>query len=318
MDREKVIHIARRIFEANRARERFRPLRGEDAPESLEAAYRIQDEVHRLFETEAGMGPPGGHKIALTSRAVQELCGVDQPVYGRVFAKTIRQSPARVRLSDYLRLGLEFEVAVEIGRDLPASAAPWTRARIADYEAAVLPAFELIEDRDADYDDLDAASILADRCWCAGMVLGPRVEDWQALDLAAAPVELCWNDEAVERAVTGDSLGHPFEGLAWVANHLVGRGQRLREGEVVITGSALKTRFRNGTVQDLARQVLSLSEAGLVRRARFDWTGKDETHFLAPLIEFAESGITPAESKLVLYEGAWQGRVEPLFRDFAY
>lgn len=243
MDREKVIRIARRIFEANRARERFRPLRGEDAPESLEAAYRIQDEVHRLFETEAGMGPPGGHKIALTSRAVQELCGVDQPVYGKVFAKTIRQSPARVRLSDYLRLGLEFEVAVEIGRDLPASAAPWTRARIADYVAAVLPAFELIEDRDADYDDLDAASILADRCWCAGMVLGPRVEDWQALDLAAAPVELCWNGEAVERAVTGDSLGHPFEGLAWVANHLVGRGQRLREGEVVITGSALKTRF---------------------------------------------------------------------------
>ena len=49
MDREKVIRIARRIFEANRARERFRPLRGEDAPESLEAAYRIQDEVHRLF-----------------------------------------------------------------------------------------------------------------------------------------------------------------------------------------------------------------------------------------------------------------------------
>ena len=238
-----VTRVARRIFESNRARERFRPLRGADAPGSLEEAYGIQDEVHRLFETEAGMGPLGGHKIALTSRAVQELCGVDQPAYGKVFAKTIRPSPASEKLSDYLRLGLEFEVAVEIARDLPSADLPWTRESIADYVAAVLPAFELIEDRDADYGDLDAASILADRCWCAGVVLGPRVEDWQGLDLAAAPVELSWNGEVIERAVTGDSMGHPFEGLAWVANHLAGRGQALRKGEIVITGSALKTRF---------------------------------------------------------------------------
>ena len=242
-DQDKITRIARQIFEANRARERFRPLRGEDAPASLEEAYLVQDEVHRLFETEAGMGPLGGHKIALTSRAVQELCGVDQPAYGKVFAKTIRHSPAQAKLSDYLRLGLEFEVAVEIGRDAPAPAAPWTRESIRGYVAAVLPAFELIEDRDADYGDLDAASILADRCWCAGVVLGPRVDDWQGLDLASAPVALTWNGEVAERAVTGDSMGHPFEGLAWVANHLAGRGQTLREGEIVITGSALKTRF---------------------------------------------------------------------------
>ena len=242
-DHAKTTRIARRILEANRARERFQPLRGKDAPKSLEEAYRIQDEVHRLFETEAGMGPLGGHKIALTSRAVQELCGVDQPAYGKVFAKTIRRSPAEVKLSDYLRLGLEFEVAVEIGPGLPASVAPWTRESIGEHVSAVLPAFELIEDRDADYGDLDAASILADRCWCAGVVLGPRVEDWQRLDLAQAPVALTWNDEVVERAVTGDSMGHSFEGLAWVANHLAGRGQALRQGEIVITGSALKTRF---------------------------------------------------------------------------
>ncbi len=242
-DRAKTTRIARRIFEANQARERFQPLRGEDAPTSLEEAYLIQDEVHRLFETEAGMGALGGHKIALTSRAVQELCGVDQPAYGKVFAKTIRRSPAEVKLSDYVRLGLEFEVAVEIGRDVPMDEASWTRESTGDYVAAILPAFELIEDRDADYGDLDAASILADRCWCAGVVLGPRVEDWQGLDLAAAPVALTWNGEVVERAVAGDSMGHPFEGLAWVANHLAGRGQALCEGEIVITGSALKTRF---------------------------------------------------------------------------
>jgi 2-keto-4-pentenoate hydratase len=56
MDHAQVKRIARKIFEANRDRERFRPLRGADAPPSMEAAYRVQDEVHRLFEIDGGLG----------------------------------------------------------------------------------------------------------------------------------------------------------------------------------------------------------------------------------------------------------------------
>ena len=89
MDAQEVRRIARGIFQANRARETFRRLRGADAPGSMDDAYRIQDEVHRLFETEGGFGPLGGHKIALTSRAVQELCGVDRPAYGAIFARAL-------------------------------------------------------------------------------------------------------------------------------------------------------------------------------------------------------------------------------------
>ena len=237
-----VTRVARKIFEAHRARETFEPLRGPDAPASLEEAYLIQDEVDRLFVEEAGAGPIGGHKIALTSRAVQELCGVDQPAYGRVFASTIRQSPATVKLADFIGLGLEFEVGVEIASDVPASGAPYDRKTIAEYVASCMPAFELVEDRGADYSDLDAASILTDRCWCGGVVLGAAVEDWQHLDLAACPAELTWNGEAVDRDVTGASMGHPFEGLAWVANHLAPHEGGLRAGEIVITGSALATR----------------------------------------------------------------------------
>ena len=243
MDQERIERIARRLFEANRKGETFRPLRGEDAPGSMEAAYRVQDALHRLRETEAGMGPLGGHKIALTSRAVQELCGVDRPAYGPVFAGTIQPSPAALRFGDYQHLGLEFEVAVEIARDVPAAEGPYDRDSIAAYAAACMPAFELIDDRGADYSELDAESILADRCWCAGVVLGPRVTDWRGLDLAAAPVEAVWNGELRDRGVTGDSMGHPFEGLAWVANHLAEHGKALRAGEIVITGSALKTAF---------------------------------------------------------------------------
>jgi 2-keto-4-pentenoate hydratase len=243
IDQHQVQRIARKIFEANRRRERFRPLRGADAPGSMDAAYRIQDEVHRLFEVEGGQGPLGGHKIALTSRAVQELCGVDRPAYGAVFAGVIRRSPAVLKAADFMHLGLEFELAVQIGRDVPASGAPYDRASIAPFVDACMPAFELIEDRHADYGDLDAESILTDRCWCAGAVLGAPVAGWRQVDLATTPVELVWNGQVVDRGVAGDSMGHPLDGLAWIANHLAARGRSMSEGEIVITGSALKTRF---------------------------------------------------------------------------
>ena len=234
--------IARGIFEANQKRERFQRLRGADAPGSMEMAYRIQDEVHRLFTEQGGMGPLGGHKIALTSRAVQELCGVDTPAYGAIFASVIRRSPATIDLNDFVHLGLEFELAVELAADVPAAGAPYNRSTIAPFVGACMPAFELIEDRNADYGDLDAESILTDRCWCGGVVLGAAVRDVPG-DLAASPVELIWNGEVIDHGVAGDSMGHPLEGLAWIANHLAARGRSMVSGEIVMTGSALKTRF---------------------------------------------------------------------------
>jgi 2-keto-4-pentenoate hydratase len=75
------------------------------------------------------------------------------------------------------------------------------------------------------------------------VVHGTEVADWQGLDLAAALVELLWNGEVVDAGTTGAAMGHPFEALAWLANLLAGRGRGMQAGEIVITGSALKTRF---------------------------------------------------------------------------
>jgi 2-keto-4-pentenoate hydratase len=241
-DRATVARIARHIFEGHEGRRRFERLRGELAPASLDEAYEVQDEVHRLFR-EAGWGELAGHKIALTSRAVQELCGVDRPAGGAIFARTVHASPATIRLADFMHLGLEFELGVRLGADLPPSGSPYTRESVAGAVATCMPAFELIEDRGADYGDLDAASILTDKCWCGGVVLGPEMAEWRSLDLARAPVELLWNGEVVDRGVTGAAMGHPFEGLAWLAELLASRGRAMKAGEIVITGSALRTRF---------------------------------------------------------------------------
>ncbi|HET8818491.1 MAG TPA: glutamate--cysteine ligase [Xanthomonadaceae bacterium] len=89
----------------------------------------------------------------------------------------------------------------------------------------------------------------------------------------------------------------------------------LRDG---VPRHALKLPFRGATVRELALEALKISAAGLRRRARMNPNGADERIFLHPLIEFAEANETPAERKLSLFHGAWNGNIDPVFREFAY
>ncbi|MEO8160171.1 MAG: glutamate-cysteine ligase family protein, partial [Arenimonas sp.] len=89
----------------------------------------------------------------------------------------------------------------------------------------------------------------------------------------------------------------------------------LRDG---VPKYALKLPFRAESVRELALEALKIASAGLARRARLNRNGASEAVFLEPLIEFALANETPAERKLALFHGPWQGSVDPLFREFAY
>jgi len=89
----------------------------------------------------------------------------------------------------------------------------------------------------------------------------------------------------------------------------------LRDG---VPKHALKLPFRNGTVRELALEALKIAGNGLARRNRRNSSGADETVFLEPMIEFALANQTPAERKLELFHGAWNGSVDPVFKEFAY
>jgi glutamate--cysteine ligase len=127
---------------------------------------------------------------------------------------------------------------------------------------------------------------------------------WKSLcALPALWVGLLYDQEALDAAADLVADWTPEEHAA------------LRAG---VPRRALKTPLRRGTVGDLARQVVALSEAGLRRRRIFSRDQLDETQYLAPVLEVAETGQTPAEALLAAYEGEWRGRLEPLFRDQAY
>ena len=232
---------ARECLEMHRTRARYRPLAASVRAAPLDDAYRIQDALHRLM-AEAGRGEIAGWKIALTSKAMQQMTGVDQPAAGAIFSTAVLASPARVDLAAYHHLGVEFEVAVRLGDDLP-SGGPWTRASVADRVAACLPAFELVEDGGADYKTLDAFTLVAQNTWNGGVVLGAPVTAWRGVDLERAVTRAWLNDEPAGQGKTGDALGHPFEAVAWLANLLNQHGRMLGRDMIVMTGSSITTKF---------------------------------------------------------------------------
>jgi glutamate--cysteine ligase len=90
---------------------------------------------------------------------------------------------------------------------------------------------------------------------------------------------------------------------------------RLRE-EVPRLG--LMATVRNRTVRSIAAEIIDLASQGLAARNRLNSAGDNETGFLAPLKQVADTGVTPAERKLNLFHGAWNGSVDPVFTECAY
>jgi len=86
----------------------------------------------------------------------------------------------------------------------------------------------------------------------------------------------------------------------------------------VVPKQALKGKFRNGTVREVALETLKIAREGLKARAARDLAGADESGFLNVLQTIADSGKCPAEEKLDLYNGRWNRSVDPVFKEFAY
>ena len=233
---------ARHLFDAHERRERFVPLPPGLAPRTENEAYAIQDAFVALRAQK--LGAVAGYKLALTSAEMRRFVGVEQPMAGMMLESTLRRSPARVRAADYVRLIVEFEIAVKIAEDLPAADKPFSRARVAQAVGAVMPALEIADDRNADYKELarHPLELIADNCWNEGAVLGAPVKAWSTIDLAAVRGVATINGNKVGEGRGGDAMGHPLDAVAWLADHLASEGRGLLRGDVVITGSIVTTK----------------------------------------------------------------------------
>jgi len=230
---------AARIAALFRERRQIDVLPPELYPASLDEAYAIRA-AYEVVDAAGPRGPVAGYKIAITTKVMQELCGIGEPCYGAIFAREVHHGTARLRAADYCRVAIETEIAVRLGEDLPQGG---DRDRVAGAVECCMAAIELIEDLRYDYKRLDAPALVAGNAWNAGIVLGPPVADWRRLDLAALGGRLTINGREIGRGVGADALGHPLSALAWLANRRAGEGNPLRRGQVVMTGSLVATQY---------------------------------------------------------------------------
>jgi 2-keto-4-pentenoate hydratase len=147
---------------------------------------------------------------------------------------------------------------VRIKSDLPVTGQPWTAGTIAPHIDGVCAAIELVDDRSADYSSLDVRSLVADNSWNAGIVLSDFVRKWP--DLEGVLGRASKDGVAIGEGHGRDILGHPFNSAAWLATQLASRGAGLKAGEVVMTGSVMKTVFP----EQAATYRFALEEIGVV------------------------------------------------------
>jgi len=174
---------------------------------------------------------------------MQSMVGVDHPLAGAIYESSISQGPGHIALTDFQRLGVEFEIAVKLSSDLVNIGRPHTIDTVSAAVDSIAPAFELVEDRNADYDALDACGLIAENCWNAGVILGDFIEQFDLVYLPMLETRLTIDGYAQDKAKAGDVMGHPFSVVAWVADLLISQGKQLEAGMIVMTGSSMRTRF---------------------------------------------------------------------------
>src|SRR4030088_26267 len=121
-------------------------------PADLGEAYAIRA-AFEAIEMARGRGEVAGYKIGLTTPIMQKLCGVDEPCYGAIFASEVHHRHAELPVRSYCRLGIETEIAVRLGEDLPNGGG---RDRVASAVESCMAAIELLEDLRHDYKRVSA------------------------------------------------------------------------------------------------------------------------------------------------------------------
>src|SRR4051812_47505471 len=209
------------------------------APQSIQDGYRVQAEVHQLLA--ADLGPLVGHKIGCTSDVMQKYLAIPHPCAGGIHARQVHETGIVLQAAHFVRVGVECEIAVRLRKDLVSEAGPFTPASVADSIECYLPAIEIVDDRYVAWESLGAPTLIADDFFAAGIVLGAPVARSAVADLVAVEGRADINGQEAGRGTGADVLGHPHNALAWLANHLASQGMSLRAGEIVMTGSLVKT-----------------------------------------------------------------------------
>ncbi|KAA1431783.1 2-keto-4-pentenoate hydratase [Mycolicibacter arupensis] len=227
--------LAAELAQAERSRVPISPLTAAQPGIDVVDAYEIQ--LINIRQRIAEGARVVGHKVGLSSEAMQQMMGVDEPDYGHLLNEMQVFEDKPVNASNYLYPRVEVEVAFILAKDLPG--ADCTEEDVLAATEAFAPAIELIDSRISDW-KIKLCDTIADNASSAGFVLGKQRVKPGAIDIRAIDASLTKNGEVVAEGRSDAVLGNPVTAVAWLARKVESFGVRLKAGDIVLPGTATR------------------------------------------------------------------------------
>jgi 2-keto-4-pentenoate hydratase len=198
----------------------------------IDAAYAVQ-QINTNRKVASGRRI-SGRKIGVTSKAVQQQIGVDQPDFGTLFADTEYGDGVDIPARRLIQPRAEAEVALVVGRDL--NNAPHGFAEVIRSIEFALPSIEVVDSRIANW-QISIVDTVADNASCGLYVVGSRPMSLSSFDIRSIQMRMTINGAEVSTGSGAACLGNPLHAARWLADVLCERNIALKAGDVLMTGA---------------------------------------------------------------------------------
>lgn len=230
--------LAQELHQSERTRVQLEHFSKRHPTITVQDSYAIQRAWMKI-KRDAGHQPIG-HKIGLTSRAMQIASQITEPDYGLLLDHMLLRDGGEVEAARFIVPRFEVEFAFILARPLQGPGV--TLFDVLNATDYVVPALELIDARIEQFDRVSKTprkvfDTIADNAANAGIVLGGRPMKPDAVDWRWAGALLFKNGQIEESGLGAAVLNHPGNGVAWLANKLAPFDERLEAGEIVLGGS---------------------------------------------------------------------------------
>lgn len=235
-ERDTASHLAstraHALYAARRDRIPIAPFTDVDPRLGMDDGYEIQRELMTILLQEGDRVI--GHKVGATSKAMQNLIGIDTPDYGPVLESTMYQPGDALPLSAFISPKIEAEIVFVLGRRLMGPAVGYAEARSAI--SGIAASMEIVDSRITDW-RIRLADTVADLASNGGLVVSDYLAPPTGIECRSIRMTLSRNGEVVASGKGSDALGDPVAVLVWLANTLGSHGVALEPGHLIMTGA---------------------------------------------------------------------------------
>ena len=238
MTKKEILAEAKRLHKAEKKRQQVDATTVSHPKMTIDDAYKIQKNWMDIKKKEGRKVV--GHKIGLTSRAMQKNMGIDEPDFGTLLDDMVFEEGSTINSADFLDPKIEVELAFILNKELKGENVSVTDVLNAtDY---VVPALELIAARSYRLNPKTGyrrtvRDTISDNAANAGIILGGRPMRPDDLDLRWVGAMMSRNGVIEESGVSGAVLNHPAKGIAWLAKKYAPLKLSLKPGQIILAGS---------------------------------------------------------------------------------